>query len=183
LNRFYGVFQDGKVKVRGIELRRGDTPNIVRQCQDRVMRELAKARNSEEFIRRIPEALSILREYANRIINHEVDLYDLVISKQISKDPDQYVNNVHQAIAAQLLQEHGLEVNAGQTVKYIIIDADNRYPKRRVLPVPLINTRSHYDVGEYLKLLVDAFYTILSPFNYPKEKLTAWIHGQVDEHL
>ena len=43
LNGFYGVFQDGKVKARGIEL------NIVRQCQDEVIQELAKATDSELF--------------------------------------------------------------------------------------------------------------------------------------
>jgi DNA polymerase-2 len=28
LNRYYGVMEDGKVKVRGIEVRRADTPSL-----------------------------------------------------------------------------------------------------------------------------------------------------------
>ena len=183
LNRFYGVFQDGKVKARGIELRRGDTPNIVRQCQDEIIQKLANARNSREFIQRIPRALSVLRRYADKILNREVDLADLVISKQLSKDPEQYVNNVHQAIAARKLHAHELEVVAGQTVKYIVVDADNKHPERRVLPVQLMNTESRYDVKEYLKLLVDALYTILSPFGFTKKKLMNRIFRQNQSFL
>ena len=178
LNRFYGVFQDGKVKVRGIELRRGDTPNIVLQCQDEAIRELAKARDSREFIQQIPRVVSVLRKYADKILNWEVDLADLIISKQLSKDPEQYVNSVHQAIAAKHLQTHGLEVLAGQTVKYIVVDADNKLPERRVLPVQLVDNANHYDVEEYLKLMVDAIYTILSPFGFTKKRLMTRMLGQ-----
>lgn len=175
LNRFYGVFQDGEVKARGVELRRGDAPNIVKQCQDDVIQELAKAKNSEEFIQRIPYALSVLRKYAKKVTNHKVNLADLVISKQLSKDPDQYINNVQQAIAARQLLRYGVEVTAGQTVKYIFVNADNKRPERRVVPVQLIDADNRYDAKEYRRLLVDAFCTILSLFGYTKEKIMTLI--------
>jgi len=178
LNRFYGVFQDGEVKARGIELRRGDTPNVIRQCQDEVIQVLAEARNSEEFMQLIPDALSVLRKYAKKILNQEVDLSDLVISKQISKDPEGYINDVNQATAARQLQDHGVEVKAGQTVKYIITDADNKHPEKRVTAVQLIDAEDRYDAEEYIRLLVDALYTILSPFGFAKERLMAQIFKQ-----
>src|SRR5437667_4518762 len=37
LNRYYGIFEDGTLKVRGIDLRRHDTPDIVRQCQTEML--------------------------------------------------------------------------------------------------------------------------------------------------
>ncbi len=164
LNRFYGVFQDGKVKARGIELRRGDTPEIIKQCQDEVIQELAKARNSEEFVQRIPNAFSVFRKYADKVRNREVDLNNLIISKQLSKNPNHYVSQVHQAVAATQLQRHGLDVSAGQTVKYIILDADNKHPERRVLAAQLLGTVAHYDAEEYLRLLEEAINNILYPF-------------------
>jgi len=171
LNRFYGVFQDGKIKARGIELRRGDTPEIVRRCQEEVIQELAKAANSEEFIRRIPGALAVLRRCADKILDHDIGVDDLIISKHLSKDPDRYVNNVSQAIAARKLYAHGVEVTAGQTVKYIIADAGNRRPERRVIPIQLVADGKRYDAEAYFELLVDAIHTILSPFGYTKENL------------
>jgi len=179
LNRFYGVFQDGKVKARGIELRRGDTPNVIVQCQDEIIEELAKARNSQEFIQRIPDSLSVLRRYAKRIVNREVGLSDLVVSKQLSKDPGQYMNDVNQAIVARQLQAHGVDVSAGQTVRYVIVDADNRYSEKRVLATQLMDAKNRYDVKEYLRLLLDAVCTTLSPFGFTDEKVMMYVsHGQ-----
>ncbi|MBS7614738.1 hypothetical protein KEJ18_03285 [Candidatus Bathyarchaeota archaeon] len=71
LNRFYGVFQDGKIKARGIEVRRRDAPNIVNCFQAEILQEMAKARNSEEFIQRIPYAFRLLRRYADKILSKE----------------------------------------------------------------------------------------------------------------
>jgi DNA polymerase I len=164
LNRFYGVFQDGKVKARGIDLRRGDTPKIVSRYQEEMLQELAKARNSEEFLQHIPRVFRVLKEYSDRLLKGEVVLDDLVVSKQISKDPENYVSNVHQAIAARQLKRHGLEVTAGQTVKYVILDADNRRPERRVKAMQLMNGSARYDVEKYLTVLNDALQNILSPF-------------------
>jgi len=172
LNRFYGVFQDGKIKVRGIELRRGDTPNIVCRCQDEVIRDLAKAQNSKEFLQRIPNTFSILRKHTNMILDKSVNLNDLVIEKQLSKNPDQYISNVHQAIAAKQLSNQGLEVRAGQTVKYIILDADNKRPERRVAAKQLMKPTFLYDSEEYINLLEDALHNILSPFIPEKRNLT-----------
>ncbi len=164
LNRFYGVFSDGKIKARGIELRRGDTPNIVSRCQDEIIRELAKARNSQEFIQRIPDAFNVHRKYARKILNKEVGLEDLALSKRISKNPDEYAGNVQQAVAARQLRRRGLDVAAGQIVKYVILDADNRRPERRVVAAQLTNEGVRYDTERYLALLDDALHNILSPF-------------------
>ena len=164
LNRFYGVFNDGKIKARGIELRRGDTPSVVSRCQDEIIQELAKAKNSEEFMQRISEAFSVYRKYAGKILNKEVGLEDLTLSKRLSKNPDEYAGNVQQAVAARQLQRRGLDVAAGQIVKYVILDADNKRPERRVVAAQLTNESVRYDAERYLALLDDALHNILSPF-------------------
>jgi DNA polymerase elongation subunit (family B) len=163
LNRFYGVFDDGKIKARGIEVRRRDTPNIVTCFQNEMLEELAKATNSEEFFLQIPNVFHALRRYADKILKGKVDLDDLVISKQISKNPEGYVSNVHQAIAARQLLDHGMDVTAGQTVKYVISDADNRRPERRVMAVQLMEPSTKYDKEKYLKLLNESLYNLLPP--------------------
>ncbi|MDH5689634.1 MAG: hypothetical protein OEZ48_17430, partial [Candidatus Bathyarchaeota archaeon] len=54
----------------------------------------------------------------------------------------------------------------------------NKLPERRVLPVQLVDNANHYDVEEYLKLMVDAIYTILSPFGFTKKRLMTRMLGQ-----
>src|SRR5262249_28684250 len=47
--RFYGVFTDGNVKIRGLACRRHDTPQFIKDAQDEVLGLLAQARNLEEL--------------------------------------------------------------------------------------------------------------------------------------
>jgi len=87
LNRYYGVFDDGRLKMRGIEARRADTPPLIAEAQKAMIEKLAPARNLQEFMERIPEALSILREYACRLVEGKVDVGELAITKRLSKRP------------------------------------------------------------------------------------------------
>src|SRR5262245_45594751 len=41
--RFYGVFTDGQMKIRGLACRRRDTPEFIRQAQEQMLTILARA--------------------------------------------------------------------------------------------------------------------------------------------
>jgi DNA polymerase elongation subunit (family B) len=171
LNRYYGVFENGKIKVRGIEARRRDTPKFIRNAQIDMIKVLAKAHDSKEFSDRIPEALKVLRSYAVRLVSHKVSIKDLLIAKQLSMDPHDYAHNVFQAIAAMQLIREGQDVSAGQTIRYLIIDADNLKPNKRIRVAELIDDGIAYDVKKYLELLLEAGASLLKPFGYSREKL------------
>ena len=42
LNRYFGTYRDGQVKVRGIEARRHDTPTLFSRCQLEILSVLGK---------------------------------------------------------------------------------------------------------------------------------------------
>src|SRR5438093_11466242 len=67
LNRYYGIFQDRTLKVRGIDVRRHDTPRIVEKCQTQMLAILKEADNSREVQASIPQGLNTLREYASKL--------------------------------------------------------------------------------------------------------------------
>ncbi|MGC8937108.1 MAG: DNA polymerase domain-containing protein, partial [Candidatus Methanomethylicaceae archaeon] len=48
LNRYYGVFDDGRLKMRGIEARRADTPPLIAEAQKAMISKLAPARDLHE---------------------------------------------------------------------------------------------------------------------------------------
>jgi len=179
LNRYYGVFESGKIKVRGIEAVRRDTPPFIRKAQMDMIQVLAKAPNSEAFMKRIPESVEVLRSYAERLRRGDADVQDLVIAKQLSMHPDRYAHDVFQAIAAKQLMKEGVEVSGGQTVRYLISDAENKRPSRRVKAAQLINAQAQYDVEKYLDMLILAAANILSPFGYTKGRLKDQVvHGE-----
>jgi DNA polymerase elongation subunit (family B) len=171
LNRYYGVFESGKVKVRGIEAVRRDTAPFVRRAQMDMIGVLAKARNSEAFVKRIRESVEVLRGYVERLRKRDVDVWDLIISKQLSMHPDRYAHDVFQAIAAKQLMKESIEVSGGQTVRYLITDAEKRRPSKRVKAVELVNADTRFDVEKYVDMLILAGANILSPFGYTEEKL------------
>jgi DNA polymerase-2 len=173
------VFEDGRIKMRGIEARRGDTPPFIEKAQIEMIKVLAKASDFEGFLNRVPEALSVLKEYASKLISGQVSVSDLLISKRLSMHPSDYMHDVFQAVAARQLLTAGFDVYPGQTVQYLIVDAENRSPNKRVKAVQLLNAKQKYDMAKYLDMLLGAGQTILGPFGYDLEKIrSSVIYGE-----
>jgi DNA polymerase elongation subunit (family B) len=183
LNRYYGVFDDGRIKMRGIEARRADTPPFIAEAQKAMIEKLAPARNLEEFIDRIPEALSILREYACKLVEGKVDVGELVITKRLSKRPSEYTHNVLQAIAAKQLEKAGYDVHPGQTISYVVTNLGSHKLYERVTALPLIREKTRYDRSAYMQMLVSAAETLLNVFGYAQKELWEIIHGEVQTKL
>ena len=175
LNRYYGVFDSGKIKVRGIEAVRRDTPPFIKRAQMDMIKVLAKASNSEAFMKRVPEAVEVLRSYVERLKKRDIDVPDLIIAKQLSMHPDRYAHDVFQTIAARQLMREGIEVSGGQTVRYLITDAENKRSNSRVKVAELVNDGTCFDVEKYVDMLIMAGVNILSPFGCTEEGLKAEI--------
>ena len=171
LNRYYGVFEDGSLKVRGIDLRRHDTPNIVRNCQRAMLSVLSEANNSSEFIALIPKALKVMRMYVMMLRRRETSIEDLVLEKRLSKSPGEYTNRVEQAIAASHLVKEGGSVHGGQSVSYVITSDTSRISDNRAIPIELLDERAHYDSEKYITLLLSSAMNLLLPFGYDLDYL------------
>jgi len=163
LNRYYGVFEGGKVKTRGIELQRSDTPRFIAACQRAMIEVLAEAPDAEGFRERVPEAVKVMERYRALLMTRQVDPVDLAIERRLSRSPKEYAHNVVQGVAARQLEREGLTLSAGQSVKYVIIDAGNPNPYRRVLAAELIEPDTGYDIYKYVEML-EASASNLFPF-------------------
>jgi DNA polymerase elongation subunit (family B) len=168
LNRYYGVFENGTMKIRGIEYRRRDAPTIIKNCQRDVIEHLASARSHSEFFMLLPSAIRLVRNYINRLEHGQVNVQDLLITKQLSKNPSEYRHKVMQAVAAKQLVNEGAQVTAGQTVSYILQRSN---AEGSALTNELIDDSAPYDVQRYRQLLLEATAGLLSPFGYDKSRL------------
>jgi DNA polymerase elongation subunit (family B) len=166
LNRYYGVMATGKIKARGLEVRRRDTPPFVYDAQTKILEVLAEAKNSREFLEKIPEALKVLREYRQKLLAGEVSIWDLIITKHMSKDPKNYKQMVSQVIAAKQLMKEGAEVAAGKNIKFLFTSAENKHYERRVKAEELIEKNTNSDIKKYLLLLYTSAASMFSPFGY-----------------
>lgn len=82
---------------------------------------------------------------------------DLVVSKRLTKYPEEYTHASHSAIAAQSLRVRGVHLRPGETVQYLICNASARIPAERVRPVAILSDNPGYDEREYERLLREAF--------------------------
>jgi DNA polymerase elongation subunit (family B) len=166
LNRYYGVKEGGEVKIRGLEIRRRDTPRFVYDMQMEMIKVLATADNSRAFVEKIPDALKVVADYRRRLIEGDVPVWELIVTKHLSKNLDDYKQKVSQVIAAEQLLKEGVEVSAGKNVSFLFTCAENKRYERRVKAKELIKTGTNSDVHKYLLLLYSAASNLLSPFGY-----------------
>ena len=93
---------------------------------------LASANNSAELYQKIPAALEVLKAYRQRLLNGQVPTSDLIVTKHMSKEPKNYKQQVSQVIVAQQLAKKGVEVNAGNNVKFLFTNSEHKRYERRV---------------------------------------------------
>jgi DNA polymerase elongation subunit (family B) len=177
LNRYYGAMENGKVKVRGIEVRRRDTPRFVFNAQMEMINVLASANDSRQFMKKVPEALDVVKEYRQLLLDGDVPIWDLVITKRLSKHPSRYKQRISQVIAAEQLMKEGAEVHAGKNVRFLFTDAKNKKYRRRVRAEQLIERGVNPDLKKYLLLLYASAAGLLSFAGYTTAKVYESVRG------
>jgi DNA polymerase elongation subunit (family B) len=171
LNRYYGVMTNSKLKVRGIETRRSDTPRLISNLQEAMLGKLAEAKNASEFYMEIPEALEVLREYTRKVLDNECVLTDLIFKTNVSRGCDDYRQFNNQTATLKQLRQEGIETLPGQTVRYIITDHKSRNYQKRVIIPELADENTQYDRAKYYEYLLRAAESMLLPFGYTEERL------------
>ncbi len=166
LNRYYGLFENGELKVRGIDLRKRDTPELMRKVQRDMLKVMSKADNSAELLNRLPECIGILKRYHDVIKSGDCKLADLIVTKRISKTLEDYSVFNDQVATLKQLQRLGFKVHPGEKIRFVISDSSTKEPTKRVKVAEFIEGNERYDAGRYIELLLRAGEGMLSPFGY-----------------
>lgn len=169
-NRFFAVAEDGELKVRGLECRRHDTPPLVAQMQREILMVLAEAHDCDTYRGKLETVCKILRCYEDRLANGDVEIRDLVVSKRITREPRDYTKAGLTAIAAQQLFSSGVKLRPGQSVEYVITDADAAVPNDRVKAFALWEGWHGYDRDKYAAMLREAFEPFSAIFPHDSER-------------
>lgn len=161
-NRYFGVFQDGSTKIRGIEVRRHDTPPLFARFQQEILKIMAKGNNVAEVKSLMHEVRQTFEHFANDIKNGQILIRDLVFTKHLSKDSGQYDKNTIENYSILQLFYEGKSLKAGQTLLYVITD----YKRRRTTPIELIDDTTSIDAKRYIEILAEVCNSLTAPFGY-----------------
>jgi DNA polymerase-2 len=173
-NRYFGVFQDGSMKVRGIEARRRDTPPWVAETQTRMLERLSRAGSVRDLAGYVQEAFDLFRAALEELRRGHVSLEKLVVTSRISHELENYRSPTPGARAAQQLFERtGKRVRPGQKVRFIFTQG---IPD--VCPWELTGMIDPVMVDrvKYTELLARAAASIFHPFGIKDEQLKQWAH-------
>jgi len=171
LNRYYGLFQNGEMKLRGIELRKHDTSPFVNEAQKAMLDELSHANNATEFMDRVPKAIAILGAYAQLLREGGVPLEDLLLTRAITRQLEEYTVMTNSVAALKQMKRRGYAVEPGEYIRFVITDGQSRDSEKKVRVSEFISADEKPDVKEYLKLLCRAGETLFLPFGYTESKL------------
>ncbi len=173
LNRYYGLFQDDEFKLRGIELRKHDTPEFINICQEAMLGELSLASNAVEFHERIPKAVDILRWTAKCVLDRAIPVHQFILTKSVSRALPEYVVLTATAAALKQMEKRGFSVEPGESIRYVLLDARARDSERKVRVAEFLQGDETPDTWEYIKLLCRSGQTLLAPFGYTEDSLYA----------
>jgi DNA polymerase elongation subunit (family B) len=177
MNRYFGLMTDGKMKVRGIELRRRDTPRFIRKLQHDMLDQMKCARTMDELYSNLPCMLDVVRRYAGEILSGGADLNELVFTTHTRHKLEDYRQKGSQAAALYQLREEGVEVQPGQAVQYIHTDHRSGYFHNRVRVAELMDPGTVYDRRKYYDITLRAAESLLRPFGYDREVLDDVVMG------
>jgi DNA polymerase-2 len=159
-NQYFGAFQDGTLKYRGIELRRRDTTVWVRKIQLKALEVLAGANTPHEFADRIPDVMALV-ECAKRDLRiGRVPLEELVVHQRLSRTIEAYTTPSPAARAALQLQAQGRPFAPGQSLEFLFA-RNTTGVHAWELDETLDSGR--LDTKRYCRLLDRAVQTVLDP--------------------
>jgi DNA polymerase elongation subunit (family B) len=171
LTRYYGLFENGAVKIRGVELRQHNTPAFLKNTQQEMLTVFKQACTAAEFRALIPTSVEVLRQSAAALRDGAVDHKDLVFTTTVSKDIVNYKVNTLPKSALLQLRDLAVQVEPGQSVHYIVTDESSQNYKRRVCLAEKMQGTEDIDVSYYLRQLAKCAESLLIPFEYTREKL------------
>jgi len=164
LNRYFGVYRDGELKVRGIEARRHDTPLAFSRCQMEILRTLAEADSVAEAKAKVPGCVEIFLRHAESLARHEIPAPELAFTTNLSKVPEEYTTMTVQNAAIKQLVGEGATLHAGEGIRYVITDYRGKDSKRAT-PADVIQDETKYDSERYIELLAETCSSVLEPFD------------------
>ncbi|MBM4332619.1 MAG: hypothetical protein FJ117_15620 [Deltaproteobacteria bacterium] len=160
-NRYFGAFEDGKLKARGLAFRRDDSPPLVKEAQQKMLDMLSACADSQEYQERSREVREVLKEYEIRLQSGEVRNEDLLVAKSVRQKVSEYKVANLTALALQQLDEAGIEIHPGEKVHYLLRDADAKNKEDRVRAHPFVTADDFYDEEKYEELLRNAAEEVL----------------------
>jgi DNA polymerase-2 len=171
-NRYFGAYEDGSIKVRGIEARRHDTAPYIKETQLEMLTILAEGRDAAGFHARVPTAIRYARQRLEALRAGSVPARELVMRQRLTRHPHEFsVRTVAARVACELTRA-GVELIPGEKLCFLHVPGPE---KARAWE--LLEGEVPYDRQVYTELLLRAVESVLAPVGVDRSMLATWLLG------
>jgi DNA polymerase elongation subunit (family B) len=175
LKQYYGITNEGRLVVRGVEIRRHDTPKLIKEFQTELLSTLFECKDIKEIMDKGYEnALLLVTKAIDKIMlggEENVTQEDLVISKLLGQNIIKYRSLFPHVSAAIQLTNEDKHPSKGDTIKYIYTNSQHKNPLCRVASIDSISEKREkldYDKEKYKEMILDAAETVLGYFGFDR---------------
>ena len=173
-NRYFGVFQNGELKIRGIETRRRDTPPWINAIQQEILEMMAQAPDAGRLKDQLPAIISLLRRRIRALRQGQVKVDQLLVRLRLTRALDEYKGNSAASRAARQLAGIGKNLSAGDSVRFLYMRGK---PGVSAWDLPKAPDLRNIDIERYTVLLLRAASSALTPLNLNEIDLAALVAG------
>ncbi|MCR1795532.1 DNA polymerase domain-containing protein [Leptospira sp. id769339] len=132
VNRYFGRFSNGDLKVRGVFVRRKDMPHFIKKFQTEIFDRMQLCENVSLLQKKRPEFDRLFESYVSILYNDEIPLSDLLLRRTITKSPAEYVANNSSSQSLEQLTKEGIGIEPGEKIRYLVTKGYKQ--KREYLP-------------------------------------------------
>lgn len=179
-NRYFGVFQDGSLKIRGLETRRRDTPAWISAVQMEMLEMLAKIEDVDQLPAQLPALVELLRKRLEDLRAGRVPMEDLLVGQRLTRAVEEYTVPSPSARAAAQLKKIGKHMRAGQRVRFLLLRGQ---PDVHAWDLPELPDPARLDLSRYRELLMRAASSVTQPLGLDQPGLEAWVEGAIPVKL
>ncbi|MCI4360418.1 MAG: hypothetical protein L3J91_01820, partial [Thermoplasmata archaeon] len=172
-NRYYGLYESGEFKLRGIGSRRHDTPTVFRRFEAEVLDVLAKARDAEGVRGAVPKILARADLFARELRAGSWPREELLVTHRLTQPTADYVVFTESVAALRQLARLGAERDPGESVRFLVRDRRSRSFRDRVTVAEALEGDEPYDADAYLEGLARSAETLLVPLGITRASLLA----------
>ncbi|MBI3340172.1 MAG: hypothetical protein HY022_08580 [Chloroflexi bacterium] len=157
---YFGIFQNGEIKTRGIENRRHDMPSFISEAQMEILEILNKAPSGNGLMDFLSEIQTLVQQKQAELRDGRVPLEKLLVHQWVSRNLNEYRAPTPAANAMKQLEGEGKSLNPGQSIRFLYIRGKQR---ARAWDLSEDLDQRTIDLPRYTRLLTRAIKTILEP--------------------
>ncbi len=171
--RYAGLLPDGRLDIVGLEVVRGDWPDVARKVQKKVLEIMLKEEDLEKAKR---ETIEYVKRFISNLREGKVPYDDLIIWKEITRPLEEYKARGAHIEAAKRMIEAGWELEPGDKVGFVILKGEGKLYQRSA-PYFMASLED-VDIEYYVRnQVLPAALRILSVFGVGEEDLLSEREG------